>query len=298
MTFLEKYELLKKSIPMPAVDIGPFTQNSEMVDMTFRAKNCYFCFWCYRVEDVMYSTTTVLSKHLVDCDWCMDSELLYESTNCTGCYGSTYLEESNKCRDCHFSTLLASCSDCFGCVGLTHKQYCIFNKQYTKEEYFNQVAELKKLPPEAILQKMRELQKTIPQPASKQFTTQNCPYGDHITNSKNSFWCFNVDGLEDCGYNFLTVINTKNCWDTFYFGERSELCYEMIDAGRCYNCAFVKTTGDSSNCFYSMYLQSCKDCFGCVGLSNKQHCVLNNQLTKEEYEKAVIEIKRELGWKV
>ena len=28
-----------------------------------------------------------------------------------------------------------SCSDCFGCVGLRNKQYCIFNKQYTKEEY-------------------------------------------------------------------------------------------------------------------------------------------------------------------
>lgn len=27
------------------------------------------------------------------------------------------------------------CSDCFGCIGLQHKQYCILNKQYTKEEY-------------------------------------------------------------------------------------------------------------------------------------------------------------------
>ena len=24
---------------------------------------------------------------------------------------------------------------CFGCVGFKHKQYCILNKQYTKEEY-------------------------------------------------------------------------------------------------------------------------------------------------------------------
>ncbi len=28
-----------------------------------------------------------------------------------------------------------NCSDCFGCVGLRNKQYCVFNKQYTKEEY-------------------------------------------------------------------------------------------------------------------------------------------------------------------
>ena len=28
-----------------------------------------------------------------------------------------------------------ACTDCFGCVGLKNKQYCILNKQYTKEEY-------------------------------------------------------------------------------------------------------------------------------------------------------------------
>ena len=26
-------------------------------------------------------------------------------------------------------------NNCFGCVGLNHKQYCILNKQYTREEY-------------------------------------------------------------------------------------------------------------------------------------------------------------------
>ncbi len=28
-----------------------------------------------------------------------------------------------------------ACHDCFGCIGLHRKQYCILNKQYTKEEY-------------------------------------------------------------------------------------------------------------------------------------------------------------------
>ena len=27
------------------------------------------------------------------------------------------------------------CQDCFGCVGLKNKSYCIFNKQYSKQEY-------------------------------------------------------------------------------------------------------------------------------------------------------------------
>lgn len=35
-----------------------------------------------------------------------------------------------------------SCHDCFGCAGLRHKSYCIFNRQYSKEEYENIVPTL------------------------------------------------------------------------------------------------------------------------------------------------------------
>src|SRR3989338_6513758 len=37
--------------------------------------------------------------------------------------------DSEYCMDCR------GISNCFGCVGLQKKQYCIFNKQYSKEEY-------------------------------------------------------------------------------------------------------------------------------------------------------------------
>lgn len=33
--------------------------------------------------------------------------------------------------------------DCFGCVGLRHKEYCILNKQYSKEEYFDLVSRIR-----------------------------------------------------------------------------------------------------------------------------------------------------------
>lgn len=39
-------------------------------------------------------------------------------------------------RDVEYSTNCYSCSNLFGCTGLRSKSYCIFNKQYTKEEYF------------------------------------------------------------------------------------------------------------------------------------------------------------------
>jgi len=42
------------------------------------------------------------------------------------------------CHNCFNS------SNCFGCVGLKKKQYCILNKQYTKEEYEELVPKIKK----------------------------------------------------------------------------------------------------------------------------------------------------------
>jgi CxxC-x17-CxxC domain-containing protein len=40
--------------------------------------------------------------------------------------------------------MCSSSSDLFGCVGLRKKQYCIFNKQYAKEEYEELVGKIKK----------------------------------------------------------------------------------------------------------------------------------------------------------
>ncbi|MBP7884916.1 hypothetical protein KAZ93_01885 [Patescibacteria group bacterium] len=34
------------------------------------------------------------------------------------------------------------CKNCFGCVGLKNHEYCIFNKQYSKEDYEVQVAKI------------------------------------------------------------------------------------------------------------------------------------------------------------
>jgi hypothetical protein len=38
-------------------------------------------------------------------------------------------------QDNLYSYACYSSSNCFGCAGLRNKQYCIFNKQYSKEEY-------------------------------------------------------------------------------------------------------------------------------------------------------------------
>ncbi len=48
------------------------------------------------------------------------------------------------CKNLEYCAHMFSSSDCFGCVGLKKKQYCIFNKQYTKDGYFEMIEKIKK----------------------------------------------------------------------------------------------------------------------------------------------------------
>jgi hypothetical protein len=68
----------------------------------------------------------------------MGVENAYECVTCgEGAYNLKYCfncwAESSDLEYCGYCV---GSSNCFGCVGLSRKQYCIFNKQYTKEEYF------------------------------------------------------------------------------------------------------------------------------------------------------------------
>src|SRR6185436_5418446 len=54
------------------------------------------------------------------------SSMVYNCSNTFLCWYGT---------DVHYIISCFQCKNCFGCVGLKHKEYCIFNKQYTKEEY-------------------------------------------------------------------------------------------------------------------------------------------------------------------
>ena len=55
------------------------------------------------------------------------------------CFLSAIIWYSN---DIWYSYMLNNCRNCFGCVEMNGKQYCILNKQYTKEEYENLVPKI------------------------------------------------------------------------------------------------------------------------------------------------------------
>jgi len=61
-------------------------------------------------------------------------------TNSSDVYCSCLID--NGCAHIFYSYFLDACSYCIGCVGLKSKSYCIFNKQYTKEDWYKKADEI------------------------------------------------------------------------------------------------------------------------------------------------------------
>ncbi len=79
-------------------------------------------------------------------NWGNNTELCYETIECgDDSYNNKFSWNCwPACRNLEYSSHLFSSSDCFGCSGLKKKQYCILNKQYSKEEYFVMIEKIKK----------------------------------------------------------------------------------------------------------------------------------------------------------
>lgn len=115
-------------------------QNENVLgDYLVQSKDSDYCFDSMELWDCKYFTRSFGSaKDCMDCDECGDKvELLYESAY-TGFnfqksrFVAFCISESSNLDYCHFCFFS---SDLFGCVGLKRKKYCIFNKQYSKEEF-------------------------------------------------------------------------------------------------------------------------------------------------------------------
>lgn len=86
--------------------------------------------------DCQYVTVGVNVKDLVDCsNMYLKPELNYQVLGTIGTYNvifSLYIFHS---QNVMYSEFCFNSQNLFGCSGLRNKKYCIFNKQYTKEQY-------------------------------------------------------------------------------------------------------------------------------------------------------------------
>lgn len=102
-------------------------------------KNCKNCHNCYDVSGSEDMKNVIFASKAKDCFNCSligdGNEICY---NAIATIGSKFIYNSYFVFDCsniEYCEEIYNSQNCFGCIGLRHKQYCIFNKQYSKEEY-------------------------------------------------------------------------------------------------------------------------------------------------------------------
>lgn len=113
-------------------------------DLLTNCHNCKDCFLMLSSQNCRFDNYADGARDSYDTDAGGGSELAYESdlpafsSNIIGSYSAW------NCQDVAYVSHIYRSKNCFGCNGLKDAQYCILNKQYTKEEYFDTVEKIKK----------------------------------------------------------------------------------------------------------------------------------------------------------
>ena len=108
-------------------------------DVLYNCAHCHECYYSLRLNNSRYCSDVYPSgsaSYGFDLTGGGSAELVFNSVSVgRACY---LLRMCLKCRDCSnltYCTDCFNCESCFGCSGLVHKQYCVLNKQYHKDEY-------------------------------------------------------------------------------------------------------------------------------------------------------------------
>ncbi len=295
--FLQLFEL-DKNVPAYGLNVSMMI-NSPYSGNAHALKNCYLCFNSNNSENCMYGNAVDHSKDCIDNSYVNKSERCYNSLwleNCYQCYDTT---RSFDCRNLYFCRGCVDCNDCLGSTNLRNKSYCIFNEQYTKEEYERRLKEMK-LDTNSGYENFKIQSKNFHDTQINRFNpgirniNSTGTYLSDTKNVKNSYFINESEDLRFCQY--LTVPGNKDTYDASIWGNRVISCYETSVCGNgAYNLKFCfDCWPECRNCEYSLHLKNCSDCFACVGLKNKQYCILNKQYTKEEYFVMLEKIKKQM----
>jgi len=285
--FITEYETLELKIPMRSFH-RLNSEDIEYGDFLYNTKSAYFSFDCTQSQNIIYVNDSFKAKDSCDGNYVIESENCYESFDVVQSHNCTYVNSCSRIYNSYFCWDCYDSHDLFGCSHLRHKEYCIFNKQYTKESYDKLFVELQKNRIDENIRMAEQISLQFPITTTHVESSENCDYGNHIINSKNLYLCFDTNACENGGYLYDTHL-TKYSYDMTQ-SSHCEYSYECSDSTKLNNCFYMSFC---SEMYDSGFCESCtksNHLFGCISLENKEYCILNKQYTKEEYQKTVSKI--------
>ncbi|MBI4599496.1 hypothetical protein HY732_01075 [Candidatus Uhrbacteria bacterium] len=296
--FFEQFSDLTNAVPHSALlaknmENSPYCQDAEGL------KDSYFAICTFFGRNFLYTYWIGWAEDLVDCNFILHSERLYECQDVQKSYGCRYVYNSYAMTDSSFCFACSDCVDCFMCANLRHKSYCIENVQYTKKEYHEKMKQYtlgSYSMREKLIKRFFDFVADYPRRYAFMRKTEDS-VGDYLGECKDVYWGFDVFGQERGRYLYDAGLG-KDCMDFLQFGLDCELDYEAHDGGWSYNAHFVTSAAYVMSCEYVFLVRDIQDCFGCFGLQKKQYCIFNKQYSKEEYEnlrKRIIEHMKQTG---
>lgn len=299
ISFFTQFQTLQRKAPVVSL-LSHRQENAEYCHDVEGVKNGYIVFDAIDCRDVYYSVRIYNSRSCVDVYWVMDCELLYDCVYMFSSYNCRY---SFNCRQVSDSFFLFNCHNVrnsFMCSNLRNKEYWIFNKPSTKEEFENFVRTMKLSNSEVVAKLKVDFLKMLRATPIPPAFLKNCESvdGNYLSNAHNVHRGFESFDVKDCE-NIFQCAKGRDIVGSFMCNDRVERCFQCvatgIDSNNVSNCAFV---WHGSNMEYCYLCIGCKDCFGSIGLRNKQHYIFNKPYAKEEYFKIVAELVNEMKKRV
>lgn len=295
LSFYKQWQDLMNVVPkMARVQQGE-NVNSQYTNCASNNKDCYLIFSSNIDEDCYYGTWVLKSQNCTDCQQILRCELCYECIDCVDCYRCKYIRDCTNCSESMFLKSCSGCRNCFGCIGLTQKEYCMFNQQLSATEYQRRMNELY-LDRFSVFEKTSAIMRDaiIRSPVRFYEGLQNEHVsGNHLTQSTSTFESYDCNAMQDCKW-CSNAQFFKDSYDVSYYGASgtNELIYEAEGVGHgTQGVLFSKLVwGGCANMLYCYECFASQNCFGCAGLRNANYCILNKQYTKKEYEALVPKI--------
>lgn len=290
--FFEQFKDLFLISPQHALTRDPSNVNSEYTSYGSQLKNCYYVFGGMNAENIMFSLWPMNTKDSLDLLISVNSNLVYEGVYPENCYNCNFIYFSSDCIDCNLIYDCRNCNDCFGCANLRNKKYCIWNIQYSKEDYFNKINEFNLGNKEELKDnksKFENIIHSLPVRATRNEHSKNV-FGNYLINSRDCIsttWAMNSENLVHTDF----VISTRDSYDCS-ISAKTERMYSTSAVGSIsFDVKFSVFGRDLQECEYTMNCKNCQYCFGCIGLMNAKFCIFNTRYSEEEYWKILDDLK-------
>ncbi len=135
LEFIKNLQALETALPHRYAQVYK-SVNSDGDDLS-EARNTHASFTSRQTEDSSY--LFFIRNNVKDCYdntfQGFNAERLYEIAHGFGGSNSGFGVRNHFNQNAYYNEECSDCLNIFGCEGLRKKQYCILNKQYTKEEY-------------------------------------------------------------------------------------------------------------------------------------------------------------------